>query len=268
MTLVSMLFDFNKFCNDNNLRYSLCAGSLLGAIRHKGIIPWDDDVDVMMPRPDYNRLIELTADGFMNHYSVIHAENNSNYYLPMAKMVDNRTKIIEDEIRKNCPLGIFIDIFPCDGVPEDTIIANDVYNRFRKLTKTAKIAAAYVPFTWLYKCDVNTPFINRIKAFLKNRWYKFKGIKSYQLFKEADRLISACDYNKSKQVRLYTSYQYHKFIFDKDIFEKYIDVEFNGIIVKSIKNYDEYLTTLYKNYMKLPPVEKQVCHHSHYYLDY
>ena len=105
------------FCKENGIRYYLCGGTLLGAIRHKGYIPWDDDIDISMPRPDYDRFISMFNKP-ENDYQVIDMSNNKKYGLPFAKVHDTRTFVDELQYTKD-QFGVYIDIFPIDGVGED-----------------------------------------------------------------------------------------------------------------------------------------------------
>ena len=91
---VDILAAVDKFCEQNNIRYSLSSGTLIGAIRHNGYIPWDDDIDLMMPRADYDRFIS-TFNGVVEHLSVMAPELNANYYAPYANVYDNRTHLNE-----------------------------------------------------------------------------------------------------------------------------------------------------------------------------
>ena len=101
-----------KFCEKNNLKYYLADGSALGCVRHKGYIPWDDDIDIYMPRKDYNRLISLKEKVSLDGYTV-KSLKDKNYYLTFAKIYDSNTTVWEF---KDCPdiLGVYVDIFPLD----------------------------------------------------------------------------------------------------------------------------------------------------------
>ena len=106
---IDMLEAFHNFCNENGIRYFLDAGSLLGAIRHDGFIPWDDDIDLGMPRADYDKAIELGKNGFGGHYRIM-TEKEGIY--PFAKVIDTNTLMIEFPNTHRNEIGVFIDLFP------------------------------------------------------------------------------------------------------------------------------------------------------------
>lgn len=257
--LIEMVDVFDKYCRKNNLRYTLCGGSLLGAVRHKGIIPWDDDLDVIMPRPDYRKFLGLSQKHFVENYSIVDYTNKDYYYLPMAKMVDDRTVLIEMEENRKCPIGVNIDIFPIDAIPEDARLQNKIYTKHRRLLKKAYFANRF-------PC-VKSAFIG-IYYFFRYLSYCYYHLfyNGKKLLKKADELCSQENYQEASKVRIYTSYQHHNKIFEKRVFEEFVDLEFNGLKLMCIKDYDTYLKALFGDYMKLPAIEKQVCHHRHYLL--
>jgi lipopolysaccharide cholinephosphotransferase len=263
--LRSMTRVFDRFCRENNLRYSLFGGSLLGAVRHRGIIPWDDDVDIMMPRPDYDKLIELASKQFPEGYKIVYAGNSPYYYLPLAKMVDTNTTLIEFKKNKRCSIGVNLDIFPIDAVPKDAQLRERNYRTFRKKYEMASVTAEC-------DCDFLPIFQGRFRLNTTLHWLRNLAYRclysSSDIFNSADRLASSTAWADGEECRVYSSYQFHGRVFPKDLFEHFVDLEFDGIQAMCIRDYDTLLTACYKNYMQLPPVEKRVCHHHHYFLDY
>ena len=116
--LVDMLKTIDKFCSDNNLKYFLAYGTLLGAVRHKGFIPWDDDIDIIMPRSDYQKFIQYFNKGTQSHtLQVVDCYSTNNYYLPFAKLIHTGTVVLEN-VNNAIPLGVFIDVFPLDNMTD------------------------------------------------------------------------------------------------------------------------------------------------------
>ena len=107
---------FDAFCVEHKLRYFAFAGTAIGALRHKGIIPWDDDIDFVMPRPDYEKFLRLATSLLPEGFEVLSHQNNKEYHLQFAKMCDARTSLLIDS-RSRCMMGAFVDIFPIDGLP-------------------------------------------------------------------------------------------------------------------------------------------------------
>lgn len=120
LRILETLKAVDNVCREHNLRYYIWAGTMIGAVRHKGFIPWDDDLDIAMPRPDYDRLIEHAAEWLPKPYEMVCAENDGVYPLPFAKIQDADTTLIERMHLKYLG-GIYLDVFPIDGVPEGAV---------------------------------------------------------------------------------------------------------------------------------------------------
>lgn len=140
-TELEVLQKFHDFCELHSLTYYLVYGTLLGAIRHNGFIPWDDDVDVGMPREDYEKFIKLFLAESNKHlpFKLAIPSNTPNYYLPFAKLFDSRFPISESKTRKPCLLGPWIDIFPLDNMPEDYTKATKLFRHVKKINKLNSI---------------------------------------------------------------------------------------------------------------------------------
>ena len=148
---LDVLLFLDDFCNKHNLRYYLAYGTLIGTIRHQGFIPWDDDVDVHIPRPDYERLLSEFSD-IDGHFKLVSCFTDSDYILPFAKIQNmNTARMIRGE--KLDYQGIGIDLFPLDGIPDDLESAEAVFlkqnNRWLKVTNRLERFRAIKPVSLL-----------------------------------------------------------------------------------------------------------------------
>lgn len=263
--LTVMLAVFDEYCKKHNLKYFAWGGTMLGAIRHHGFIPWDDDIDVMMPRPDYNRLMALTLTGFVDGYRIIGPHNQHNMQLAYMKMEDMNSTIVDNILAIDHPSGIFIDIMPIDGVPSDANQAEDVFMQYKKYLKGA--VSSSVPYTFrnVISNDKNIKHISLlsyVKSLIYRRFYS-----SQYFYNKCDKLAASYDYDLSEYVRIYSSPHFSKHKMSRAWFDDTMDVVFENITIKCPAAYDKILTLLYKNYMELPPVEKRTTDHHFYFLD-
>ncbi len=247
---LDILDDIHQFCVNNNIRYSLAFGSLIGAIRHHGYIPWDDDIDIMMPRPDYDVFIN-SFNGAYNHLVVAAPELDWNYYAPYANVYDNRTLLLEGANgHRGLELGIKIDVFPIDGTPE----SNTDYEQLRH-TIWHLNGVLYAKRRRLKLDKRSLPYIKtRIK-------YCYKSY--VRLQKEIARLLASHPYPTSSFVDelAFNPYLNSSSRVPASVFDKYINVSFEDRHYLVISAYDSFLSNVYGDYMKLPPKEKRIPHH-------
>lgn len=255
--LLEMLGWFHQYCRKNGLSYYIVGGSMLGAIRHGGFIPWDDDVDVVLPRPDYNKLLSMfTAQ--QDHYLLESPyTGNKDYYYTFAKLYDTNTTLVE-RTRRNCRRGLYIDVFPLDGVgvDESDMEANfEKVDRLNMLLKTR--TCAVTKDRSLYK---NAAIIlsRMIPSFIVN---------DKNLVIKVDRLASSFGYDKCTYVaNLMGSYR-KKEVMEKWIFGKPTEYKFEDIIVDGVEHYEEFLTHIYGDWRKLPPEDKRKTTHEYIEID-
>lgn len=246
---------FHSFCEGNGLTYSISGGTMLGAVRHGGFIPWDDDIDVMMPRPDYNRFLELTAKVFVNGYTVISQYNTTNYRMPFAKIMDLNSTVIPLKENKDCPYGVFIDVFPVDGVTENEYFSK---KNLKKYYRTMAYAAS------LY----NGSHCKNLQSIIIHLIARLSFKSSQQFLIECDSIAQKYGYDTSPYLGQYFSvYSHYKEMYPRDVFDETEIIDFEGIEVRCIKQRDKYLTIMYGDYMTPPPPEKRVTHHFIYYIN-
>lgn len=257
--LLGILDFIEKVCRENNLVYYLCGGTLLGAVRHKGFIPWDDDIDIMMPRHDYERLFEIWP--YDCQYKALYYKNTHNFPYAFGKIIDNRTLKIEP-LRKKCRLiGVDIDVFPIDNLPDDDIEAMKYYRAIAKIqNKLGLQISAYSRGRTVLRTIVK----NSLRLY--ERTIEFIGGTSI------DKTTKTCDelaqrYNQAETEFCGITSISHYGIKEKNPknnFKTKVNVCFEGKTYPAPNGYADYLSRLYgKNYLQLPPIEMRQTHHSY-----
>lgn len=228
---VEILDDIDSFCKQNHLTYFLIYGSLLGAVRHKGYIPWDDDIDITMPRKDYEIFCRTfqTEKCYLNNY-----HNSKDYYHPFSKVI-RRGTYVEEETNYTRSLGINIDIFPMDKLPADKI---DRY--FKTIFKYGLILNRKVRFKTmpLFKKILIVPYL-LLHIFQTKKHCLLKMEKNASMY-EYGEIISICPWVKKERI-------------SSDCFSEIIFLDFENKQYPCPKKYDECLKILYGDYMKFPP---------------
>jgi len=241
---------FIQICDRYKLRYFLLGGSCLGAIRHKGFIPWDDDIDVGMPRSDYNKFLEIAQAELPENMFVQTVITDIEYPMCFAKLRNSNTTFIETSV-KNFKInhGVYIDIFPLDGITDDE------FERKKHLFKL-KICHRAKSMYW-YKGNKTITLKSIIYDFVFKIYYR--NIRN--IIKSEEKLMLKYDYDYSNLVFNYCGAWGEKEITPKEWFGEGKMADFEGISVLVPQNYDAYLTKMYGDYMTLPPIEKRVGHH-------
>lgn len=237
-----------KFCEKNNIEYWLDWGTLLGCIRHKGFIPWDDDIDIHMPREDYDKFIELEHNNPDSKYRILSPKYNKDYYYSFAKMVDNDTTLEEIGLRKIKDLGVYVDIFPLDYVNK----RKSLKVRIERFLFMIRMAPAFMDYNNRVNNKNRVFFIKILKVL--NKIFRFD--KTGYL---ADRLAAR---NKKGEYWGLLVEGESKDIYDVSDFNESINLVFEGENFSAPVNYNRILRNYYGDYMQLPPVEKQQPHHS------
>ena len=242
--LVQIIKSIHEYCEANGIRYSLGGGTLLGAIRHKGFIPWDDDADIMMPRPDYERFLDGFPDKYP-HYVLQHWRNTKDYPWYFAKVYDDRTLLKSGSFVG----GIYVDVFPLDGLPP--------------IKEQKKYWRKYL-IRYLLSNIRKTPFNKlslKLKSFAIITFPIWALVSERKLREICESFLLKYDFETSEctgcAIGGYGIAEY----MGRDTFKQYLDIEFEGHTFKGIADYDEYLTLHYGNYMQLPPIEKRKSHH-------
>ncbi len=232
------------FCENNGLRYFLCGGTLIGSIRHKGYIPWDDDIDIAMPRSDYDRFIR-SFNQPENYYQVVNLDTNPDYAYCFAKVFDNRTTLKELHYPGDT-FGVYIDVFPADGVKDTAQI-----RKIMLLHKFLNTKRANYYHRTASKKIINTlgkllllPFsAHQIATWMDNeaRKFTFGSVSMAGVIANPTGIGEMVD----------------KSVFDSDVYQ-----EFEGRNYRVPIGYDTWLRSIYGDYMQLPPEEHRVTHHT------
>lgn len=250
---IRILSFIDKFCEENDISYSLGYGALIGAIRHKGFIPWDDDIDIVMTRPNYLRFVQLfnKSKYISDNHLKLYAPELENCYFNISHVCDmERTRVRKYYQWTNDDTGMWIDIFPIDNLPEDG--GEKLRQQSRLCFNTC---GANVPFS----CEF--PFKRHLKIVRKKILFGMHDRK-----KEIDNYIRLVNelpqFGSTEFVCNFASPYGKKDIHKTCIFDKYIHVPFENIRVSIIAQYDNYLRNIYDDYMVLPPPSARVRKHS------
>lgn len=250
---LEILKEFIEICNKLKLKYFLDAGTLLGCIRHGGFIPWDDDIDVSMPREDYEIFLEKGQEMLPKKYFIQTNTTDKEYTMNFAKVRDSETTFIESTA-KNLKInhGVFIDIFPYDKYDSRKKVRNYI-NRLLYNLYEMKTLKFY---------NLNSKAKNIVAKIIGGR------ISVCKLVTKKDKI--ALKYNNDDSINSLKCYCYgtaFNIIVDKEIFSNGEIKKFEDIEVIVPKEYDKYLKIIYGNYMELPPEEEREPHHYNEIID-
>ena len=244
---ISILNYFHDFCVRHSLRYYLYFGTLIGAIRHHGYIPWDDDVDIIMPRCDYERMLQLMVNEPQSQFGLVEFRCQKEYYLPFAKIVSKNT-VLKERVIPDFDLGVYIDVFPLDKLPGTMARAKAVRFENKILTRLLQLK--------VYPKHSNK-FVPRDIV----RWI-IKPLSIQTLLKIIHK--NSVRYSKDKKTAYVSNIvwpTYKNEILLDEWFAESKPVDFEGYLFNVPKDYDKILSSLYGDYMKLPPVENRINKH-------
>ena len=237
---------FDDFCRQNEIDYFLAFGTCLGAARHSGFIPWDDDIDVAMTRTNYNKLLRAWKD--TEQYNLLCNEKcGKSYDSPLPKIVDCRTILNQKNRTEKFDLGLYVDVFVLDYVS-----ANKVEN---VVDTSVELSKDYIWATMKYKFGSLRDLYYDLIKFKR----KIRGGGFYT--RELARLIES-EKRDYSEVTTVINFMLYKKWWPSDLFTKTVELPFNGRNFKVPFDYDKYLTITYGDYMTLPPIEKRVSNHT------
>ena len=261
---LKMLEDFNKLCSENGIKLMLGGGSFLGAIRHKGFIPWDDDIDLMMLRDDFEKLLKV-LDNLTKEYEFQYINPQKNSYCTFAKLMYRNSQLIEVG-SENVPKlqGIYLDIFIIENIPDNKIVSffYGLKCNYMQLVSSSIVMTKF-PSEYNKKIFMQS-FSGKINYFIRKTigfFYRYQKIEKY--FVKVDKIFKKYKDKKTNYITI-PSGRKHYFgeKLPKEIFLNLVEYQFENLKILGPKEYNIYLENLYgSNYMQLPPIEKREKHH-------
>lgn len=246
-----LLRDFDRVCTAHGVRYSLGMGTLLGAVRHRGFIPWDDDVDVILTRPEYQKLVSLGAEAFGANRALISLETNADFTAPLAKFVDASTTLIQTDHAERVTLGLYLDLFVYDMLPPDP----DAWDRhcrrgdrLQRLWTAAELKPKPGERNLLKLAYKHTAAHTDLARSLALRLRDYASQTAWGDGTHAANLM-------------YSTFPRAQFCFTRAQLETFTELTFEGASFPAFVDYDAFLTGWYGDYLRLPPPEKRVGHH-------
>ena len=253
---LDMFSEVVRICDKYHLTYFMSAGTFLGAVRHKGFIPWDDDMDMRMPRPDYEKLVRVLPKELKDPYIVQHFRHDKNVHRYFCRVENTKVHLHRNHTVHGQDSNAWIDIFPLDGMP-----ANKIHMKLRKIHLLyRKMWMQLSVFDEIVDVTKKRNLPEKIIVFLALHTPIQKCLSWERNWKKLDHALKAYSLKKSKYYMNFMSAYKYKDIIPKSVYGKgrlypFEDKQFNGP-----KDYDTFLKTLYGDYMKLPPEEKRKKH--------
>lgn len=260
MTQLEIAKEIRRVCNENGIRYYLAGGTFLGAVRHQGFIPWDDDMDIGMPRADYEKFCRIAPEKLNSQYLLQTWYTEDNYGLPFGKVMKRNTVYLEGKksqrLKEN---GFYVDIFPLDYVPEEQEKRAELAARLVKIYRTKLMKSGYRPWLdngkFLWKKRIGYLYYQMLSVFADQK----------QLARNYDELAS--EIAQSQWMCEQEALSAPKY-FASSIFDAFTDYTFEGETFKGVRDYDQYLTVLYGDYMQLPPEDQRENRHQIVQVDF
>lgn len=253
-----MLRWFDAFCRENRLRYYAVGGTLLGAVRHHGFIPWDDDIDLAVPRKDYEKLSALIGGKHTGDYLLESPKTaGDDFCYPFSKLYDTNTTLIENK-RKPMKRGIYLDIFPFDGAGESV---DEGIRHFKQVKKKYNL---YLTLTGGIRKGRN-PIKNA--AVIAARAIPKCLIDPVKVRDSLDALSARFDFDESAVVGNLLGAWGARELVAREVVGEPVEYDFEDIKLFGVEDHDRYLTSIYGDWRQLPPKEKRVSHHDYITLD-
>lgn len=251
---LDLLAEFKRVCKKYNLRWYASSGTLLGAVRHKGFIPWDDDLDVCMPREDYELLTKKYAFEFKEPYFLQTPYSDSEYCYSFAKLRNSNTSFPSEAfIESTMNQGIFFDIFPLDASSKQGYL-----ERREQMQEIMKLCSAFMSRNNKYVINKHTELASTVK---------FESGDNIKFYEKIQEIAMSNEYKENCcSTEVVTIYSPEKKLWPKDCFAQVVELPFCNTTINAPVGWDEILTIMYGNYMEFPPIEKRGCWHGSKFL--
>lgn len=251
LKLLELMNVFHRVCECNNIKYYMLGGTMLGAVRHKGFIPWDDDMDVGLSRQDYEKLLSLPQSEWPEYVHIKTPKNSKDLIFPYSKIMDKNTTLIEDYL-DGIVEGIYIDIFPLDGAGNTFLNAKFMY----------------LLFYWKQGLLFNNQDYSIKKTILRKLVQKYARKQNVmKLYKNTEKWMTKKIFNESLIIGNYTGAWGFKEFMPKEYLGIPTLYEFEDTKFYGPEDANAYLKSLYGDYMRLPPEDKRKSHHNFKYLN-
>lgn len=256
---LEILKDFMTLCDAHHLNYFGIAGTGIGAIRHKGFIPWDDDIDIALPRQDYERFLELAQKHLSHKYTVLNCETNENYPLMTTRLMKNGTVFREEALKKiDCPLGIFLDIYPFDNTSDDP---KQLKKQMRQAWFYSKLLILRsIPFPVLGFKGLKAKLVHAACACIHGGMVVFR-ISKRKLYNKCKAVSTRFNHIETSRMDFLCDTTPYMNIYEKKDIFPLKKMAFEDVMLNFPNNMHDNLTNMYGDYMQLPPVEKRKNHY-------
>ena len=255
---LEILIETVRICDKYKLTYYISGGTYLGAVRHKGFIPWDDDVDVAMPRRDYNRFLKIAPKELRSPFRLVHYRNGKDVIHYSAKVEDDRYHLIDQTASIPREVSLWIDIFALDGLPENHVLCE--LHKFRLLCLRGLFKLSLFDQIVMQSNHDRPWYENAVISIAKVIDFS-KFLSPYKRMAALDRALSKYDFYKSSHIMNFMgSYKFKSIMDRREIYADGAYYPFEGHFFRGPKAYDKYLKQIYGDYMKLPPEDKRNWH--------
>lgn len=256
---LDILLKVVTICNDFNLTYYISGGTLLGAVRHKGFIPWDDDIDIAMPRKDYEKFRAIASKKLPSGYLYRNFKNDTNLKICFSRVENSSVQVKDTSARILEIRNAWIDIFPLDGVPNNRLLR--VLYKYKLLY--LRLMVQYSQFSRIVNQNLPNRKVHERILIRIGGIFPFEKIictRKYmnKLDTELQRYSNSSDY----YMNFLGIYKFNSVMKKEEIYQEGAEYEFEGHLFRGPKDFDKYLTQIYGNYMKLPPIEHRNKHHT------